>query len=1209
MSAGLSLSQAAIDAAEELLDSADSNYPQRATRRRDAMVIKSLEIIDPGRRFSALVVDGRTPCQLTIVFDHLNLWRSTCSCPQERDCIHLLAVLDHLLDAHDDEDLDDIIIADHPALKVLPFTSRAQTPSNVPQRGTFARQAAVILKRKLTSQESRIATDLENMHVSLHLNYGVSLSRLVPLGVNVASASLESWTDLRVLAPLDASDTLAWWGNLAFVLSQHKATLPPLLAALTNHAAAAARMQQWQRNQAIQVWHRTIDKSLQTATPIIRTPSLPLTDLRLRLASTTLQLEGLVTDATEYQPLPTKLLRRLEEEGPPLSWPAEAMAIWSAYSLHVLAHFPQNPTIPLDAHGAGQFLAALIHHPALTTRTVGANGQPLDRPADPLRWDLQPADTPDGNYSLKLVTSDGTPVTNIIATLHTQPTRYLTTTAIYTGPDFSISLPPFAQLQTIPAPALESIAGARWLDALQVPLPPRLAARVQHLPVHVAIRCALDSSSRPGSSEQCLISLSAASDNAYVDEVWYGPNAGWHARNQSRQNTLLSREDPTGTITLYNRTAQTAAAAFVTELNARWSQEHRELSLRVTKKFPDQFAAWLRRTPPNVQVHLDGDLASLAQAEVVGHVRLDVTENGVDWFDLRVAVNVHDTTLSPEEVKLLLAAHGGYVRLTGKGWRRLSFDLSAEEQEALARLGLNPRDLDAEPQRLHALQLADAAARRMLPEAQAGRVERRADEIRLRASPTIPAGIAAELRPYQVEGFHFLAYLSTNRFGGILADDMGLGKTLQALTWLVWLRSEAGETPGAVLIVCPKSVTDNWHAEAARFAPGLRVRVWHGNEAVSALAAPASADVHVINYNQLRLAEDAACKLEWLAVVLDEGQYIKNPASQVAQIARRLRAHHRLVLTGTPIENQLLDLWSLLAFAMPGALGTRAQFGRTFDVKGDPLSRRRLAARVRPFLLRRTKGQVASDLPARVEEDLFCEMEGHQLSLYRAELKRARQLVLGLESDAQLAQQRFNILVSLLRLRQICCHPALVDPTASADESAKLDALLELLGPLMEEEHKVLVFSQFVEVLQLVRQALVARDWPHFLLTGATENRGDLVAKFKAATGAAVFLISLRAGGFGLNLADASYVVLFDPWWNPAVENQAIDRTHRIGQTRTVNAYRLLVKGTIEEKIRLLQRQKSGLADDVLGEERFAQALTLHDLRFLFEDTPEIHAS
>jgi SNF2 family DNA or RNA helicase len=314
-----------------------------------------------------------------------------------------------------------------------------------------------------------------------------------------------------------------------------------------------------------------------------------------------------------------------------------------------------------------------------------------------------------------------------------------------------------------------------------------------------------------------------------------------------------------------------------------------------------------------------------------------------------------------------------------------------------------------------------------------------------------------------------------------------------------------------------------------------------------------------------------------------------------------LKAEHRLVLSGTPIENRLLDLWSLMAFGMPGVLGSRAQFAKLYDSKDDPFARRRLSSRVRPFLLRRTKAQVAKDLPDRIEEDLLCEIEGEQKMLYRAELKHAQQMLLRIKTQKEFAEERFHFLTSLLRLRQICCHPKLVKGDSTAP-SAKTEALIEQLEPIMEEGHKVLVFSQFVEMLALLQPAIAERQWPMFYLAGDTENRGELVHRFQTTEGAAVFLISLKAGGFGLNLTAASYVVLFDPWWNPAVENQAIDRTHRIGQVNKVIAYRLLIKGSIEEKIRELQKQKKSLAEDVLGEERFAQSLSLQDLQFLFSD-------
>jgi len=678
-----------------------------------------------------------------------------------------------------------------------------------------------------------------------------------------------------------------------------------------------------------------------------------------------------------------------------------------------------------------------------------------------------------------------------------------------------------------------------------------------------------------------------------VRKVWNG--IAWQMDRQARKG----RKSDQGAITLHDETAMQSLPALLAPLGLK-SDGFSGLRMRVTKKFPDIFHHWLRGVPPEMQVELEGELASLMSGEVAGRVKLEVAEAGIDWFDLSVVLDIGDTSLSQEEIKLLLNARGRFVRLKGKGWRRLSYDLSAEEDEKLASLGLSPHEFSAEPQRLHALQLAHDAARKFLPEAQVEKVVRRASEIKASVTPELPAGVTAQFRPYQLEGFHFLAYLSANRFGGILADDMGLGKTLQTLAWILWLREQPGERQPA-LVVCPKSVMDNWQAEAARFTPGLRVRAWSAADLPGLASELGSADLHVLNYSQLRSLGESLAAVRWLAVILDEGQYIKNPNSQTAQVARSLRSDHRLVLSGTPIENRLLDLWSLMTFAMPGVLGSRSQFLKVYDAKEDPFARRRLSSRVRPFLLRRTKAQVAKDLPDRVEEDLYCEIEDEQQTLYRAELKRAQQMLLRVTTQKELAQQQFHFLTSLLRLRQICCHPRLLNPESKL-AGAKVEALLDVIEPIIEEGQKVLVFSQFVELLNLLKPVFAERGWRTFYLAGETENRGSLVREFQSTDGPAVFLISLKAGGFGLNLTAASYVVLFDPWWNPAVENQAIDRTHRIGQVNKVMAYRLLIKNSIEEKIRALQKQKNALAEDVLGEEKFAQSLSLDDLRFLFSE-------
>jgi SNF2 family DNA or RNA helicase len=476
----------------------------------------------------------------------------------------------------------------------------------------------------------------------------------------------------------------------------------------------------------------------------------------------------------------------------------------------------------------------------------------------------------------------------------------------------------------------------------------------------------------------------------------------------------------------------------------------------------------------------------------------------------------------------------------------------------------------------------------------------------LSVRPAPPAALQANLRPYQVEGFHFLAYLAANRFGGILADDMGLGKTVQSLCWLLWLRqivtADNGGEATPALVVAPKSVLDVWAGECAKFTPDLRVQVLRNKDELDlGRLERREIDILVLNYAQLRVNHGKLTAREWLAVVLDEGQQVKNPDSMASRAARDLRAPHRLVLTGTPIENRLLDIWSLMAFAMPGVLGNRKYFSDRFDRRKDADAHVRLGARLRPFLLRRTKNQVALDLPPRTEEDVLCKLEPDQEELYQSELARIQNVLLGFQTDDALRRNSFVVLQGLMRLRQICCHPALIDSKHNESESAKLTALFYLLDQLRDAGHKVLVFSQFTSMLDLIKARLDGEQRPHFLLTGQTQNRQEVVAGFQESPDPAVFLLSLKAGGSGLNLTAASYVVLYDPWWNPAVENQAIDRTHRIGQTNPVIAYRLIARNTIEEKIRQLQHQKRDLVTGVLGEESFTKNLTMHDVRFLFD--------
>jgi superfamily II DNA or RNA helicase len=829
----------------------------------------------------------------------------------------------------------------------------------------------------------------------------------------------------------------------------------------------------------------------------------------------------------------------------------------------------------------------------LRRHLVDEEGEPLIFHSQPLSWRLVEPDAPGQPYRFELITADGQPFTGVIhAVAPARPAWYICAEGIYAGP---VDLPRRTGYQVaVPAEVAESAIGLRLARRAGVEAPPAIVAKVRVAPVPVRVEIRLAGIPGRKTKERLLL-----------EAVVLGPgDVALERLAESRWRRLPGiAAEAQDDFVLADRRLAEATAAWVADSGFAWEPGENLWRRPVAgEDFASDLHHWLRAAPVGLDLRLAGAVQSLLDGIIAVDLAVEATpvaEDGrSDWFDLKLRSEWPAHGLTPEEVDLLRAASGRWVRLPDKGWRRL--EVTADDTvAALARLGLDPADTDGPPRRVHALQLAGGPAQ-LIPADIAELVSRRAEEIALRVTPPPPPGLQAELRPYQVEGFHFLAYLAANRFGGVLADDMGLGKTVQTLAWLLHLRAEAGPEAGPTLVVCPKSVMENWREECVRFAPELRARVWRAAEAEDFRPLGTDADLHIINYTHLRLIEGRWPTTPFLAVVADEAQAIKNPDSDSHRALCAVPARHRLALTGTPIENRLLDLWAILAFAMPGLLGSRSEFQRRHGPRADAHARVRLAARVRPFLLRRTKAQVAPDLPARIEEDLHCDLEGTQRRLYEAELKRARSILLRLRTGEDLDEERFNILASLTRLRQICCDPRLILPE-DAQEGAKMELLRGQVETLIEEGQKVLVFSQFTSFLDLIQPALAATfpGVPVFRLDGATENRGALVEAFQATEGAALFLLSLKAGGTGLNLTAASYVILCDPWWNPAVENQAIDRTHRIGQASQVIAYRLVARDTVEEKIRNLQAGKRALAQDVLGEERFARSLDLDDFRFL----------
>jgi superfamily II DNA or RNA helicase len=453
------------------------------------------------------------------------------------------------------------------------------------------------------------------------------------------------------------------------------------------------------------------------------------------------------------------------------------------------------------------------------------------------------------------------------------------------------------------------------------------------------------------------------------------------------------------------------------------------------------------------------------------------------------------------------------------------------------------------------------------------------------AKPVLPDDVQATLRPYQLDGVAWLQFLQRAGLGGILADDMGLGKTLQAMCIL---KENA-------LVVCPTSVLANWAAELKRFRPNLRVCAYHG----PARTLDAQAHVTLTTYALLRLDKAVLTTRNWDVVILDEAQAIKNADSQAARAAFELKATTRLALSGTPVENRLEELWSMMNFCNPGLLGSRADFD---DRVVQPVSRgeagaaARLRQRLKAFVLRRLKAAVAPELPPRTENILRVTLDERERNIYDAIFAATREEVVGL---LQHGGSVIKALEALLRLRQAACHPALV-PGQEAATSSKVGQLLQSLGTAVADGHKALVFSQWTSLLDLVEGPLRDAGLGFVRLDGSTSNRGDITARFQAPDGPPVMLISLKAGGTGLNLTAADHVFLLDPWWNPAVEAQAADRAHRIGQTRPVNIYRLVAQGTVEERILLLQEQKRALFEAALGEGQNAGGLTKEDLLALF---------
>ena len=614
-----------------------------------------------------------------------------------------------------------------------------------------------------------------------------------------------------------------------------------------------------------------------------------------------------------------------------------------------------------------------------------------------------------------------------------------------------------------------------------------------------------------------------------------------------------------------------------------------------------------------VRVTVLGDVLDYRESAAAPIIEVSTSESdeGSDWFDLHIAVSIENEVVPFEPLFIALSQGQDYLILdTG-----VYFSLDRPELDQLRQLIEEARaiqDRDRPVLRISKFQVGlwDELIKIGVVVGQADRWIKSVRALSASGAEPVPAEaltppttLQATLRPYQLEGFRWLRMLFRHGLGGILADDMGLGKTVQALALICDARLSA-PTESPFLVVAPTSVVINWATEAARFVPGLSVITIEGSESrreVPLAEAICGADVVVTSYTLLRIDADRYADMAWSGVILDEAQFVKNYRGKTYQSARRLPSDFKLAITGTPLENNLMELWALLSIVAPGLFPHPDRFSefyrRPIERAENPEVMDRLRRRIAPLMLRRTKERVAAELPPKQEQIVEVELQPKHMRIYQTHLQRERQKVLGLVED--LDSNRFTILRSLTLLRQLSLDPSLIDESHSGVPASKIDVLCDQLHELVAEGHSALVFSQFTGFLGKIRARLDAEEITYAYLDGRTRNRSAAVDKFRSGQ-VSVFLISLKAGGFGLNLPEADYCFLLDPWWNPATEAQAVDRTHRIGQTKTVLVYRLVARDTIEEKVMELKARKEQLFTAMFGDDALAGIpLTVNEIRAL----------
>jgi len=1098
-------------------------------------------------------------------------------------------------DVDDDEALENLALC-ATLVAVRRREARGTLPLPPVEEEDFEQNLTTKLARPLTPDEENYLSKMEKRYERVRLTGKIFDQDMVRLHPKWAIQSMEP----VALWPEAPKNLREFWNYIALALADKGLSPPAFLRGMADIDGTREALRDWRHASTVPTWRKRIREFIDARQEADTSnhDSTRQCEFRLLITVNDVRLQISLGGETPsaFANVDAALLDSLRKEHRDghivTSGPSELLLV----SCKAQSEEDWNDSFRLETKHHARWLATLFQQPALHTLLITRDEVPFQRTTEPLRWASKLS--ADGlTLTLQLETAEGTPAPLPLRILRGSQTFYLSADTLFHGP---VWLQDESRIDTpvvMPLEALATPEGIAFMREIDIDVPDSIQGRVRHENLRVKVTAAcMAKAPHSGGAEFVTLKAEAVDGEGRLRETLR--ISGWQPVDEKKTT------DTEDAIICRDRRALRDAEELLNQLRRTWDHETDGWRVRMAKDFPDLFHQWATNLPENVSLQTDERLQTILADPLIARVRLEATQAGnIDWLDLKLVFDIEGADLKPADIRRLIAAKGEFVRLADGSWRRVKLELSEEQMQLLDSLGIDLNENSDETHRLHWRQLAQEKAAEIVSPKAWGKIVERMEEAKLDVRPPVPEELQITLRPYQVEGYQFLTYLTTNRFGGILADDMGLGKTLQSIAWVLWLRSrkKADGPHLPVLVVCPKSVLDVWALEFNKAASGLRVLVLHDRDLFDFTLVQTQIDVLVLNYTQMRNVIEELSAIRWLAAILDEGQQIKNPDSQTARAARQLRADNRLVLTGTPLENRLLDLWSLMTFATPGALGERGYFHRHFDRRKDPRASERLAARLRPFLLRRTKGQVARDLPSRSEENMLCEMSGRQAELYKEELARAQHLVLSSSGFDMVNRRRFAILQALTRLRQICCHPGLIDKTAENEESAKLTATLELLQELNAEGHKVLLFSQFVTMLKIIRTKLEEMNLPYHWLTGASTDRAGIVRAFQEDDKASVFLLSLKAGGSGLNLTAASYVILYDPWWNPAVENQAIDRAHRIGQTQPVMAYRMLTKTTIEEKIMTLQHKKNLMVSNVLGEGGFTNLLQREDFEFLFD--------